>query len=123
MKKELKEPYNDYIVDSLTFTVSKNANETDKKILNNHLVLNKFKKFELRNIEEQINNIYSEYIKEQSFKPREMHILIKGDLSKENSLILESAFNLNRFYLTPVNYSYLTKPGSLLFKGNFLTYN
>jgi hypothetical protein len=114
---------NDYIIESLTLTVNNNANETDRKILNNHLALNKFKNFELKNIEQQINTVYSDYIKEQSFKPKEMHIHIKSDLEKENSLVLESGFKLSKFYLTPVNYSYLTKSGSLLFKGNFLTYN
>ena len=118
-RNDIKEQYNDYMIDSMILTVKRNANETDRRILNNHLALNKYKNFAFNNIEANIESFYSDYIKEQTFKPREMFVHITND--KGNSLVLESGFNISKFYLTPVNYSYLTKPGSILFKGNFLT--
>jgi hypothetical protein len=121
--KKIKDLHKDYVVESLNLTVQQNANEIDRKILNNHLNLSRYKNFELKNIEDKIQNIYSDYIKEVTFKPKEMHINIKSDLYKENSLILESAFKISPFYLSPINYNYLSKPGSILFKANYLTYN
>jgi hypothetical protein len=121
--KKLKDSYKNYIIDNLNVSVKQNANETDQKILNKYISLAKFKNFELANIEEKIQTIYSDYIKDQTFKPREMHVHIKGDITEENTLTLESGFKLSPFYMSPVNYSYLNKPGSILFKGNYLSYN
>jgi hypothetical protein len=118
---KLKELIDNYFVNSINFNINTNVNETDRRILNSHLSLNQFKNFKLQDIEDKLQSIYSDYIKMESFKPKEMHIHVTSDDSK--SLTLHSNFKIHPFYLSPISYPYLRKPGSFIFKGNYLSYN
>jgi hypothetical protein len=121
--KNIKDLHENYIIESLRVNIINSTNTADQNAVNEILKRPFFRNFEVKKLEDKIQSLYSDYVKQYTFKPRLMNIDIVGDFNKDNTLSVTSEFKVNKFYLTPINYYYLIKPNSLLLKGNWLNQN